>query len=809
MFLSVSAYSQDTAQYITIAAGTEYEKPLSFQKKWGRNRRQEWTTAVRVPYLWLQDVYGGIKPYRGGGGGNETKSLRLRSSTGKELVLRSINKSREEVVPEFAKGTFIQDIIQDGVSMSHPYGAFALAGMQDAAGINHTFPLLVYLPPQEALDSFNTDYANDLYMFEERPDEDWSDADHLGNSEKYTSTTKVIEKLLKSSHHRADQFAFAKARLFDMLVGDWDRHADNYRWAKFDDSLGYNIYEPVPRDRDQVFYTHNGMFIDRLINMSGLDFMISFDHKVGDVTKVPRQQIDMDKFFTNGLDKKDWLRAATELQVALTDSVISQSLRRMPPEVYAVSGKEITDKLISRRAQIGEYAEKYYLFLAEKITVTGSNKPEEITISSPMPQQTKITIRIIDKDSRIAEDFIVYERTFHQQETKEIKIFGIADDDIYYIDKSEQGIKIKIYAGEDKDSINIKDAQNVILIDDKSPHVTGNQNLLQTTIINSPPTFAFHSSAAKGGLAVKPYLYYSNQYLFKKAIGVNAIATLPKPTGKWTLQVNGFFSPIRWTNYFGTGNESQLLTKDRQFYRYKSMDWGGGINLKRKWTDHKLTMGINYIGTKIYEYNAGFLPQKQQKDTAFSTYNYASAGLQYDYENLNQRIVPDKGIAIQVATSHWQNFSQNSNFQRYSFTAQSYVPIIRKVSFALKTGITTIGGERKKTIDGQFFQNAVAGGPETIRGYRSQRFWGRTAYYNQNELRYITDWRNKLFNAKLGLLLFADNGRVWSPGENSNKIHTGYGAGFLFAPFYQMLAVLTYGISQETNLLQFTLRTSL
>src|SRR5687767_13260064 len=132
---------QDSSAYVSVAAGSEYKKPKFYQWLWGKNRRIEWTTPVRVPVVYLDKLYGGLRPYQQGGG-NETKSLRLKNASGKEFTLRSINKSRDDVVfPEF-KGTFIEDIIQDGVSMSHPYAAFALPVMQQYANIPHTNPIL-------------------------------------------------------------------------------------------------------------------------------------------------------------------------------------------------------------------------------------------------------------------------------------------------------------------------------------------------------------------------------------------------------------------------------------------------------------------------------------------------------------------------------------------------------------------------------------------------------------------------------------------------------------------------------------------
>src|SRR3954453_16418478 len=131
----------DTSSFKIISANEQYKKPHFYQWLWGSNRRTEWITPIHVPLLWLDSANGGLKPFKTGGG-NETKTLHLKTSAGKEFSLRSINKSRKDVVPSFSKNTFVEDIINDGVSMSYPYGAFAVHVMEEQLAIHHTNPQL-------------------------------------------------------------------------------------------------------------------------------------------------------------------------------------------------------------------------------------------------------------------------------------------------------------------------------------------------------------------------------------------------------------------------------------------------------------------------------------------------------------------------------------------------------------------------------------------------------------------------------------------------------------------------------------------
>src|SRR5689334_2638561 len=150
-FFFVKGYTQpppqDSMNRKTVIARESIAKKSKFyQWMWGRNRRKEWALPVQAPYLWL-DSAGGMRVYEKGGG-NESKSLHLRDAKGKEYNLHSINKSRDDVVPPEFKKTFVDDLIQDNISMSHPYAALGLHVMQEKAGIYHPVPKLVWLPRQ-------------------------------------------------------------------------------------------------------------------------------------------------------------------------------------------------------------------------------------------------------------------------------------------------------------------------------------------------------------------------------------------------------------------------------------------------------------------------------------------------------------------------------------------------------------------------------------------------------------------------------------------------------------------------------------
>ncbi len=215
-----------------VIPGLEFKRSGYHNLWWGKHYRNEWITPVRVKNLYIDTTMGGIAPTEESGS-RQTQGLRLKDSKGKEYVLRSIDKDFGRAFPDNFQGTFITRIAKDQSSISHPYSAITITPMIEATGIYHTNPKIFFLPAQGSLGGYNKKYGNQLYLFEERPDENQEDANYFGNSKNVIGSEKLFEHIYADNDNRVDQKAFAKARLFDMFIGDWGRHPDNWRWAKF------------------------------------------------------------------------------------------------------------------------------------------------------------------------------------------------------------------------------------------------------------------------------------------------------------------------------------------------------------------------------------------------------------------------------------------------------------------------------------------------------------------------------------------------------------------------------------------------
>ena len=214
-----------------------------------------------------------------------------------------------------------------------------------------------------------------------------------------------MEKIYKDKDNRVDQFAFVRARLFDIFIGDWGRHPDNWRWAEFEEK-DQTIYKPVPRDRDQAYTKIDGFYP----NLAGsfLKQVQGFNATLKSVGSWNFPGRPLDKKFLNELSLDDWLAQAKDLQRILTDNLIESSIRLMPPELFNISGAAIISKLKSRRDQLHKYAGDYYYYLAKTVTVLGSEKAEMIRVNVLPEKKVAVDVYKINKEGKTIDTSLLF-----------------------------------------------------------------------------------------------------------------------------------------------------------------------------------------------------------------------------------------------------------------------------------------------------------------------------------------------------------------------------------------------------------------
>ena len=221
--------------------------------------------------------------------------------------------------------------------------------------------------------------------------------------------------MVKNHKHYIDGEWALRNRLFDMIIGDWDRHDDQWRWARFDKEDGdgdtHRLYRPIPRDRDQAFSKYDGAFIGfaRLF-MPFLRQLRVYDEEIDKMKWVHWSSRYFDRSFLNELEWADWQATIKDIQTNLTDEVIENAFKDWPQVVQDLTADHIIKSVKARRDDLDKIGWKFYDRLSSKADVYGTEKKEIFEIDRIADGQVKVTVWESNKEGEKKEKF--FERVF-------------------------------------------------------------------------------------------------------------------------------------------------------------------------------------------------------------------------------------------------------------------------------------------------------------------------------------------------------------------------------------------------------------
>jgi len=437
---------------VTVAVNPTYAEHGRFHN-WllGDHYRAEWATPVKFPVLDIKTAEGGLIPYKMGGG-KQTASLKARNEEGYYFTVRGIDKDPAAVLPQSLRTGLALAVLQDQISAQHPYASFVLPPLATAAGILHTNPRYVYIPNDPALGQYQQRFADKPAALEEDAKGNQDNDASLGYAKKLVSTEKMLEELLQDNDNKVDQPAFARSRLFDMWIGDWDRHEDQWRWAQRKTKDGDKIFTAVPEDRDIAFFKGDGVLPSLVSKKFAVRNFQNFGYTYGDYKGLNQTGLSNDRLYLSGVSREEWVKQAEIMKAQLTDEVIEKAFaERWPKEIYKLHGAEIVAKLKSRRDLLPDVARKYSNLMSDIVEVRGSQKNEKFTVTRLPDHKTHVVMQKISKKGELTK--VLYDRTFDRV-TDEIRLYGISGHDVYELTGDErQGHKIRIIGGTGHDSI--------------------------------------------------------------------------------------------------------------------------------------------------------------------------------------------------------------------------------------------------------------------------------------------------------------------------------------------------------------------
>ena len=443
-----------TKDSVLVQAGKHYKRGFLHHIFWGKHYRPVWLAPVKVPVFDMNTTKGGLKMEKLGGG-FQTTSLTLSDKSGFTYALRSLDKDPALVLPKVWRDTFVLNILRDQISAINPYAALVLPTMAEAAGIPHSTPKLVYVRPNDkSFGEYEDKFSDRLFTIEEKYNDKNAITPELGDAIDIVNSSEVLDKRYDEDNHFIDQLAFARARLFDVLIHDWDRHEGQWEWAEYDEK-GNHVYRPIPKDRDNVFYRFQDGIIPWIFSRNwAIRKFESFDDEYNDVYALMINSKFIDDRAMAMVTRAQFDSIAKVLQSSITNEVIEKAVHNFPDSVYQLVGESTKRKLINRRDKLDEAANKFYEHLAKEVLVVGTDMEDEFIVKRLDDERTEVIVR------RKSDDNVIYRRTFYRSETELITLHGLAEDDEFKISgKVNKGIKIKIVGGRGEDEI--KDTSEV------------------------------------------------------------------------------------------------------------------------------------------------------------------------------------------------------------------------------------------------------------------------------------------------------------------------------------------------------------
>jgi hypothetical protein len=673
-----------------------------------------------------------------------------------------------------------------------------------SAGIRHSTVRLFVLPNDSRLGEFQPVFGGLMGFLEDRIGGPGGPPAHWGGAREIIRSDSLFARTERSADDRVDTQTLLRARLFDVLIGDWDRHADQWLWARFSDTIP-RLWVPIPQDRDQAFVKYDGLLL--MIARQSSPQLINFGSSYPYIPGATWNGRDLDRRFLVGLEWPSWKATTDSLRAMLTDSAIDSAVRALPPEHFAIRGAQLAAELRTRRDHLGSAAKRYYRMLAEQVDIRATNGND--TARATRGPNGRVELTIARSQPSNAPPY--YRRTFSSSDTKEVRLYlGPGDDRavVHNSGSTGNGPRVRILGEQGQDQlVDSSRGGNDRFYDDPPgpPRTMGFESRVDRrpyvrpdTGRALPPRDWGHRWAATswasygpdigfflgGGRILTTYGFRKNPYASQHRFR-GGFATGPKTyrvdyRGEFRRENSRSFaellvraSGIDVISFNGFGNEIPAPAES-EFYRVTQDALG---------LQPSLVLGL---GQRTTVHMGPFLRYASTDDRpdrflatlgdVYGTGNFGEIGatLGFLHDSRDNATAPTRGLRLDVGgnliPAVWD---AESVYGWIHGEARTYLTVRSPLAptLALRVGGKKLWGRYP------FFDAAFIGGASTVRLGRLNRYAGDASAYGSAELRLALTRFELILPTQLGVFGLADAGRVFLEGESSEKWHTAFGGG--------------------------------
>ena len=580
-------------------------------------------------------------------------------------------------------------------------------------------------------------------------------------------------------------------------------------------------------DRDQAFSKFDGV-ATRIVGLYMPQF-VRFEQDYPSITRLHWNGRALDRQFLSALKKPVWDSIGGFLQARLDDRVIEEAVRQLPPEIYALNGEEIASTLRVRRDNLNEAWEALYDVLVREVDVYGTNASELVVIDRSAPGEVLMTAGLPSQA-----DAPYFRRRFSDGETRELRIYlkggddqvvfrggadantvvrviGGSGDDRFEFESSTRRVRLydsegeNSVSGSDPPSLNAKNFEEWIWSEEDrdQPRDWGRRTLplFWTTYSSDLGLFL------GGGVRLEGYGFRKRPYASAFDVRGGFAPALRKGRVQVDGRLNRENSAVFWKmgtrvsrldviHYYGLGND-RALSGPQSFHKVDQ-------------TAAALELGLGVSPSLRFVLSGGLILERLSTAENAGRF-YGTLGSIYGDEQFIQlgatgSLVLDPLVDSETTSSRIRVSLGGTIFPSFFDVERTFGKVVGEVSTLLAPSpdpwislALRAGGER---IWGRFpwYEAAFVGGTATIRGWDEQRFAGDAAAFGNAELR-LRIWRPRIVvPAGIGVLGFADAGRVYMDGASPGGWHGSVGGGLWFQPVLQPYVFRAgVGVSDEST----------
>jgi len=828
---ALSAAAQPPARQ-TVDAGKKYEAG-GFTRLWlGADYRKVWATPVSVEVLDLGKEAGGLKPVRRVGG-QQTKGLALAGADGRSYTFRGLDKDASHVLDAIdpqLKNTVVAKMLDLLMAAQHPASELIARGILDAAGIPCPSWRMVVLPDDPALGEFQKDFAGAIGVFAPYPMPARGSVPGFLGATEIIDHAEMYERLRAGEGAAVDTQALLRARLVDILMGDWDRHRKQWRWARVP---GNPRWVPIPEDRDQAFSRYQGLALD-MARGSDPRFQ-DFGPKYPPIGGLTYNGSEQDRQLLVEFSREEFVATARALQAELTDEKIDEAVHLMPPEWYAVDGAMLVSDLKARRDAWPEVAAKYHEHLAGRVDVRLTNATERIEAVRRANGDTEVTVRVPGPDGTPGPR--TFHRVFDAAETGEIRFYTHDGNDTVKVTGGSQGPKIRLIGGNGDDTLDASGAGNARLSDaegqnraidaghDSRPYVP------PTPPKNAPwipprdwtretygsPWFSYSGDLGVFlGYGVETQRFGFRKEPFAASHRVRAGWSFNRENGK--VDYAGLFhrenrrsyfglyayaSGVEVLRFYGFGNDTEAPAEDQDFYKVNARQF----LLYPTFALPFGKRGLLTIGPAV-KYTQDDRDEDQYVDVAkpYGSGNFGEAAVHgvLSWEGRDSLVFPRRGFFAAVRGTYFPEvWDVESDFGQVNGNLNAYFSAGKLATLALRVGGKKVFGtypylEAAPIGEGGLGVGALSEPEDTVRGFFARRYLGDASAWGNAGLRLRVSHLTFILPGAWGVDVFGDVGRVWLKGESSDTWHTGVGGGIWLSLLSDRMA-FSGGLAHSTQ----------